>query len=184
VKELQFNIAELRAYLSYCPETGIIRWKLSDKVPDACRMRLETWNRRFAGQPAFNKPNSKGYKCGWLWTTSMLAHRVAWALHYGEWPSDQIDHVNGDKTDNRLENLRIVTAQGNAKNRSLRSDNTSGHVGVYWVRETKKWSAQIKVDGKQKTIATFESLEDAVKARKAAEDLNGYHANHGRRLVS
>jgi hypothetical protein len=114
----------------------------------------------------------------------MLAHRVAWALHYGEWPSDQIDHVNGDKTDNRLENLRIVTAQGNAKNRSLRSDNTSGHVGVYWVRETKKWSAQIKVDGRQKTIGSFESLEDAVKARKAAEDLNGYHANHGRRLVS
>lgn len=114
----------------------------------------------------------------------MLAHRVAWALHYGEWPDGQIDHINGDKADNRLDNLRVVTAQGNAKNRPLRSDNTSGHVGVYWVTETKQWMAQIKVDGRQVTIGRYKTFEDAVVARKKAEEVHGYHANHGRRLIS
>jgi len=109
-----------------------------------------------------------------------LAHRLIWLYVYGKFPDDQIDHINGDPSDNRIENLRDVTNQENNKNRSKNCNNTSGHIGVCWDKDAEKWRARIDVNGGTKHLGYFNVLEDAVAARQAASVKYGYHKNHGR----
>lgn len=81
------------------------------------------------------------------------------------------DHVNGNSLDNRCENLRTVTRSQNAMNRNKPSNNTSGHKGVFWSKQQKKWRAVIKVNGQKKYLGHFRSYADAVIVRKTAERL-------------
>jgi len=97
------------------------------------------------------------------------AHRLAWLYVYGDLPPDQMDHINRIKTDNRIGNLRLATQAENQQNRSMRSDNTSGHIGVSWYKSAEKWQAQIRINHKQINIGYFANLQDAIAARKAAE---------------
>jgi hypothetical protein len=97
---------------------------------------------------------------------------------YGDEPQD-IDHINGNRRDNRIANLRAVDRRENMRNARLRSNNTSGIVGVTFSRDRKKWVAQIN-DGKVRSLGRFDKFEDAVEARKAAERRAGFHPNHGR----
>lgn len=105
------------------------------------------------------------------------AHRVIWLITYGCWPVGQIDHINGVRDDNRIENLREVSVQGNQRNQHIRIDNSSGVPGVRF--EHGGWRAVIKVDGKRIGLGKFKAFDDAVTARKAAEALHGFHPNHG-----
>lgn len=105
-------------------------------------------------------------------------HRVIWLIVYGEWPSGQIDHVNGIRSDNRLVNLRDVTASINQKNRAKGKNNTSGHLGIRKSRD--KWRAFIKINGRDQHIGTYENINHAIWMRKVAEVAVGYHPNHGR----
>jgi hypothetical protein len=183
MKEHAINPANLRRVLSYDHTTGALVWLERDADLHGSATMVKTWNKLHAGKPAFQATSTKGYKSGWVFGLQMQAHRAAWAIHYGEWPQGEIDHINGDKADNRIENLRVVTSRQNAMNRPLRCDNLSGHVGVYWVGSLNKWMAQIKVDGKQKTIGRYKTLAEAVDARKDAEQRYGYHPNHGRLIA-
>jgi hypothetical protein len=97
------------------------------------------------------------------------AHRIAWALHNGAWPDDQIDHINGNKLDNRIDNLRPATNSQNGKNLKLSIANTSGHTGVTWCKTLEKWRAVIKVDGKQINCGRYACKNDAINARKSVE---------------
>mgnify|MGYP000368519610 CR=1 FL=1 len=106
-------------------------------------------------------------------------HRLVWLYHIGEFPKNQIDHINQIKYDNRIENLREVSHIENHKNQPLRKDNTSGFVGVYWYRKTKKWMAGVQVHGKSINLGYFNKIEDAVKAREKASMKYGFHKNHG-----
>lgn len=81
-----------------------------------------------------------------------------------------IDHINNNKFDNRKSNLRKVTASQNNMNKRLRQDSTSGYTGVYWGKQHNKWMAKIVVCGKQIHLGFFDNFEDAVKARKQAEN--------------
>ena len=110
----------------------------------------------------------------------MYAHRVAWLLTHGKWPEKHIDHINGNKTDNRLVNLREVTNQENHKNMKRHAGNKSGSTGVYWSKATSKWQAYICIDGKQTYLGVYADLEEAIKAREDAEIMAKYHKNHGR----
>ena len=108
------------------------------------------------------------------------AHRLVWLYHHGVWPDKDIDHIDGNPLNNRIENLRVVTNQENSKNQKLRCTNTSGVMGAYFHKRDQKWIAQIKVDGKLIFLGYFGTFEEAVAARKSAESFYGFHENHGR----
>jgi hypothetical protein len=137
-----------------------------------------SWNTRYGGKPALTAP-SHGYRHGTIFGKWYLAHRVAWALHHGAWPSQHIDHISGDTGDNRIENLRDVTESVNRRNMSKFSTNTSGVCGVTWHKGCGKWQAQVGSHGRQLHLGLFENFDDAVAARKAAEVEYGFTDRHG-----
>lgn len=96
-----------------------------------------------------------------------LAHRLAWLHEKGMWPKF-IDHIDRDKTNNRISNLRECTIQENNWNLSTNSLNTSGTRGVHWDSKRRKWMATIRVDGRTKALGRFEDIRDADKAYRAA----------------
>lgn len=109
-----------------------------------------------------------------------LAHRLAWFYVHGEWPAEDIDHINHCKTDNRMSNLRSVTRSQNLRNMSLLKRNTSGRVGVSWIKAENKWCAQICVQNKIHLLGNYTHFYDAVAARERAEEKYGFHENHGK----
>ena len=176
---------ELRKLLRYEPETGKLFWR--ERTPDmftegkqSLEHKCSKWNSCYANKEALKQTKNDGYKRGLIWRQTYPAHRIAWAVFYGSWPSDQIDHINGVKDDNRISNLRDVTHAENNKNKSMQSNNTSGVNGVRWNKADRKWRAFITVEKKFKYLGGFQEIEDAIAARKAAEVKYGFHPNHGR----
>lgn len=170
--------------LRYEPETGKLFWRTRDlsffkagKQPAEHSFRK--WNTRYAETEAFTSKDRDGYLIGDIFNKTYRSHRVVWLLATGEWPCDQLDHINGVKTDNRLANLREVDNLTNGKNQRLSLRNTSGAVGVRWSKRHEKWIANIKASGRNIYIGLFEDFEEAVAARKSAEAYYGFHKNHG-----
>jgi len=108
-----------------------------------------------------------------------LIHRLAFLYMEGSFPSDDVDHINGNGTDNRWINLRSVKRVENARNVKLLSSNTSGHAGVGWDVHRNKWRARITVNNKTKHLGRFDRIQEAVDARKHAEIEYDFHPNHG-----
>lgn len=100
---------------------------------------------------------------------SYYAHRVAWMFVHGRWPASDIDHINRDKSDNRIANLREATRSENQRNHPLSVTNTSGHKGVRMNKRRGVWVAYIRINTKQTHLGSFASLGDAVAARRKAE---------------
>lgn len=179
----------LRQLLRYEPETGLLFWRerSADMFRDAPRQTAKAackgFNTRYGNREAFTSIGSHGYKEGAVNGHGLLAHRVIWAIHAGEWPVDEIDHVNGIRVDNRWVNLRSVDRSQNCKNVSIRSDNSSGVVGVDYYGSRGLWRARITSGGVAKTIGYFGSKSCAVEARRAAEVKYGFHKNHGRKTI-
>ena len=99
---------------------------------------------------------------------SIRAHRLLWLMHYGFMP-EFLDHINGIRNDNRLENLRVATRTQNQMNLKKRSDNSSGCSGVFWNKQRNKWAVRIQIHKKIKHIGLFSSIDHAIVARKIAE---------------
>lgn len=176
---------ELRKILEYNPATGKLFWRersveFFNDGKQSAQHNCAAWNGRFANKEAFTADHNEGYRQGRIFSRVYLAHRVIWAMVYGEWPEEQIDHINGVRDDNRIENLRAVTNQENGKNKKLSKNNTSGVIGVYWYKPTRKWRAEIKINNRRVHLGLFTKKDDAIAARKAAEAEHGYHPNHGR----
>jgi hypothetical protein len=114
-----------------------------------------------------------------------LVHRLVWIYHNGSIPSGfDIDHINNNSLDNRIENLRLATKQQNSFNTPLRKDNTSGVKGVVWNKATKSWRARLFLNGIGVQIGMFNSLDDAKEAMKMAREINhGEFANHGNKGI-
>jgi hypothetical protein len=165
-------IAELKKSLDYNPETGIFLRKIDPSVRGSLRAR-------WGNKPTSPNPNKHGYLLVSVGAVQFLAHRVAWAIHYGEWPQGQIDHINHCRSDNRISNLRVVNDAGNKKNMSLRTDNKSGCAGVSWRENRQKWRARIHVDGKEVCLGHFENKESAIAVRAKALKEYQFHKNHG-----
>lgn len=166
------TIDDLREYLGYDPATGLLFWikKPANRV-----------NRVYASNHA--GPMHAGHKYKHNITIGFKgvlyrAHRLAWAIHHGEWPAGCIDHINGDPHDNRLANLRVCSQQQNSFNARLRSDNTSGIKGVYYRKDRGRWAAQIHHNGKKKSLGCYPTAELAAAAYdKAAKETFGEFAS-------
>ncbi len=124
-------------------------------------------------------PNDAGYLVVKLGVKYFALHRLAWLYVYGYMPEGVIDHLDHDKQNNAIHNLREVSQTDNCKNHKLSKKNTSGAVGVRWNERLEKWTAAIKVDRKNIHLGVFDSFEEAVAARAEANIKYGFHENHG-----
>lgn len=147
--------SEIQERLSYSSETGCFTWKQpGKKVVVGAR----------AGTV---KPH--GYEVIGLGYDQHYSHRLAWLFMTGAWPIGQVDHINGDRADNRFANLRLASHAENQRNRGLQRNNQSGTAGVHWAARESRWIAKIKLNGKTAQIGIFTSRNAAIAARKAAE---------------
>lgn len=162
---------ELRQLLIYSPETGKLTWRERGDPP---------WDARYAGKAALTGLNRDGYPSGKIHGRTMAAHRVIWALCSGEWPSNQIDHINGDRSDNRISNLRHVTHAENGMNQKRRVTNTTGYTGVTWRKDCSRWQATIRHNGRAKHLGYFDTAEDAHQRRREEQARLGFHPCHGK----
>lgn len=175
----------LRKLLRYEPDTGKLFWlhRTPDMFDDGAHLasvRCAMWNSRYAGKEALSTINKGGYRHGTVLGQTIFSHRVVWAIHYGQWPKSDIDHVNGNRLDNCIDNLRVVSRRENMRNAKRPVTNTSGVVGVFWNRSRKKWGAHISDNNGSMLLGEFANKSDAIAARKDAEKRLGYHENHGR----
>lgn len=173
----------LRQLLTYDPETGKLFWKPRGiewfKEGNTSRKANHAaWHKKHAGQEAFYTIGNAGYYQGIVLYTQLRAHRVAWAIYYGEWPELVIDHINGDPLDNRIANLLQATISQNGYNRGAPKHNTSGHKGVYWNGKEKKWHVQLNANRKRISVGYFRTKEEAAAAYAAAAVK--YHGNFAR----
>lgn len=178
--------ALLREFLSYDAETGHLYWKKRHvrwfaSGKQTAEHNAAIWNGRYAGKRAFTALDANGYASGRVFGKTYHGHRIIWCILHGEFPTDDVDHINGVRSDNRECNLRPVNRTQNSQNSALRSDNRSGRVGVRWYEPRNKWSARITKDGVETHLGYFDSFALACKARSDAEREHGFHENHGRR---
>ncbi len=151
----------VRNLLDYDPNTGVLTWQ---KVHPKHFYRL--------GKPAgWQRPdgrvmvsfNEDGQK------REYRAHRVIWLMMTGEWPLEEIDHIDLDPSNNRWANLRLASSSQNMSHRGLQSNNKSGHPGVFFNTKTKRWWAYIKQNGQRQHLGVFDNFEDALAARTVRE---------------
>ncbi len=146
----------LRSILHYDQETGVFT------------RAVRTSNRIQVGDTA-GSVNGNGYIHIRVLGVLYPAHRLVWLYLHGEWPKHQIDHVDRDRLNNRAGNLREVTQQQNLKNKGTYSSNKSGHPGVHWYSRYSKWHAGISNNRKNIDLGYYDTIEEAVAARKAGE---------------
>ena len=157
---MEISPQSLHIFLKYDAGSGLFVW-LNREVNQ--ELYWHSWNSRWAGGPALTG-KSRGYCTGSIFGHRVLAYRVAWAMHYGEWP-EVIDHINGDRSDNRIVNLRSVTTADNNRNVVISRINKSGFTGVNFVVGRGNWRA---VYGK-KHLGYFGCITAAAIARKKYE---------------
>jgi len=176
IKHLELPSTDrLNEAIEYDAKTGILWWKPRPEMG-------KSWNTQNAGKKCggrgkgregkqyLNVPfDGKKYK----------GHRIAWKIFYGCDPVGEVDHINGDSLDNRIENLRVVTHAENCRNiKSTKRNSRSGHLGVFWNEQRQSWSVGIGHNMKKHYLGDFDDLFSAVAARKSAENRLGFHENH------
>lgn len=134
--------------MNYDPETGIFKWNTRPNFMVSI------------GDIAGGK-DKNGYRCIKINGRMYKAHRLAWLYVYGEWPANEIDHIDGNPGNNSINNLRSATRAENRQNLSIKAKNKSGIRGVYWHKQHSKWCVQIKVNHKAKHVGLFDDLQEA-----------------------
>jgi hypothetical protein len=125
-------------------------------------------NAQRGGKEALTGLNQNGYPSGKIDGRRFLAHRVIWAMHTGAWPVEHIDHVNLNRSDNRICNLREASRSQNMCNTRIKDKNSSGFKGVSWDRRAKKWRARIFIQNKEMHLGLYVNIDDAVQAYRAS----------------
>ena len=150
----RLSAEELQEYFAYNPETGVLVWRVNIR-----QVR--------AGSIA-GTDHSGGYLSVQLRGLRYFVHRVCWAIANGAWPIAEIDHIDGDRRNNKLGNLREATRAENGRNCKLNVNNRSGFKGIYWDKRNCKWRALIGVNGKLLSLGHFDNIANAVRARREA----------------
>ncbi|WP_370956637.1 HNH endonuclease [Enterobacter hormaechei] len=163
----ELNQEYLRSILTYDPESGHFKWNFNKGARNK--------------SPYAGTLTSYGYIKILIDQKQYFAHRLAWLYVHGHWPEGFIDHINGDKADNRLINLREAKREENCRNVSLKSTNTSGYVGIFLDKRNGTWRAQITVSRKQIVLGYFHSKIEAVRAFNAGASL--HHGDYAVRKI-
>jgi len=144
------SVQELRDMFNYHPDGYLVR--------------------KSTGRPCGQRPNRPDGRIHvQVGRRKLLAHRIVYAIVTGEMPNGDIDHIDGNPLNNRIENLRDVSKSENLHNSKNRKDNSSGFPGVHWHHQHQKWHARIQVDNQRIFLGYFSDYEDAVRARKIAK---------------
>lgn len=180
MKLSQPSPAYLAECFSYDRGTGVIRWSDRPRGHFGNEAAYKTHQRTKAGNVAGCLDESTGYLVIGLSRQILYAHRVAWALMHGAWPPQNIDHIDGNKTNNREINLRCVPQADNARNASMSRNNLSGVSGVSFAKREGKWRARVMHNYRDIHCGYFATKEEAIDARQRAIETLGFHSNHGR----
>lgn len=168
----------VRACLNYDADSGLFFWKSRPLEHFKDLRASKIWNTKYAGKQA-GAAMAIGYTVIRIHKQCYYAHRLAWLYIFGEWP-EEVDHINGKASDNRIINLRSVNHAENGKNVKTPSHNTTGHIGVSIPNDGGRIQARIQVNGKGIKLGRFDSIEEAIEAREKANNKYGFHENHGR----
>lgn len=175
-----YSFEILQKVLSYNHRTGELVWKHRDQSMFAGKnpaRACAAWNTKFAGRPAFTSKTRGGYLTSTIFEKRVMAHRVAWCIaNQCDLPDDcQIDHINGVRDDNRIENLRSCSASENARNKEFQKSSLRGAV---FHKGTGKWQASIRIH-----LGSFDTEAEAAKAyEEAASKLHGeFYLPNGKR---
>lgn len=151
------SLEVLRDNVNYDPITGMLTWR-----------RINGGWRKPGIEIGNIEP--KGYRRFQIGVAKIMSHRAAFALHYGHWPAGQVDHINHQKNDNRIENLREVTNSENAQNKIRAKRGTkTGVLGVSVCKDSGLFSAQIMLHKKNKWLGSYKTADEAHAAYKAAK---------------
>lgn len=153
---------ELRDRFVYDPKTGVFRW------------------RRSAGTARSGEEAGWVHKSGYVYVglngRSFKAHRLAWMYVYGKDPQGLLDHIDRNKANNRIHNLRVVSDSQSNQNKKAYRNNTSGYKGVGWYAKNKKWRVRIQHERRIILVGFFDTVEEALAARQCAEKRYHTHA--------
>lgn len=150
---------ELNYLFSIDPDAGTIKWK---NPPG----KKSEW---LYGKPAGNFGHIFGYVNVCINKKDYKRHRLIWFYVHRKWPPSDLDHINGVRNDDRISNLRLATRSQNCWNSAKPSTNKSGHKGVSWSKEKRKWRASIRCENKWSHLGYFDNIDDALIARLSAE---------------
>jgi len=168
--------------LEYNPDTGSLLW-LKRPVTEfegmtyPAERHAKIWNAKHVGKPALQSQMANGYRHGMFDNVDYLQHRIIWKLAHGTEPNF-IDHISGDRSDNRLSNLRSVTVAENSRNRKLSRNNTSGFPGVHFETRSQLWVVQLEIDGHARYVGRYSDKTDAIAARIKASEGLGFTERH------
>ena len=155
------SVQRVREAFSYDPDTGHLVW------------RIRTSNRAAIGKEA-GSPDGQGYRILMLDKCLLRTHRVAWAHFHGDWPKGFIDHINGNRSDNRINNLRDVSNAVNLQNSmKIQRNNTTGFRGVWIERKSGVFVAEMSMNRKKYTLGRFKTAEEAAAAYAKAKVESG-----------
>lgn len=152
-RELALDLADVRARLSYDAETGKLVW-------------LRAFHSSRVGKEA-GFPNRFGYLIVGLHRSTFFAHRLAWFIHYGRWPSIEIDHIDRNPLNNMLANLRECTKRQNLANRAVFKRSATGLKGVCFAKKCGRFQTQIRVNGKMKWLGYYDTAQEAAEVYRA-----------------
>ncbi|CCV12902.1 HNH endonuclease [Mesorhizobium sp. STM 4661] len=169
----------LHRLLDYDPATGVLTWRTRGRGWFSSDRIWKTWNTRYAGKEAFNRIDDENYQSGAILNKTYRKHQVVWLWVTGKWPR-VVDHDDGNRSNNRWENLNEGTQSDNAKNLSLRIDNTSGFIGVSFHKRSSKFQAYIQTEGRRINLGLFATAIEASETQKSKAGELGYNPNHGR----
>jgi hypothetical protein len=170
LNEANLSYEEVARLLEYDELTGLLYWRVNKGTARAGAV---------AGcvrSDAYRRVRINGVE--------FKAHRIIWLLVHRRWPADQLDHIDGNQTNNRIANLREVSSTENGRNQKLPRNNTSRVVGVTWYKPLAKWVAYITVNGRTIHLGYYRYKTSAIVARRKAERKYRFHTNHGRRLAA
>lgn len=152
----ELNQERVRELFDYDSENGLL-------------IRKKDHRGRMINLTCGHKPIRNGYGKIEIDGKNYYTHRLIWLWVHGSWPDGEIDHLDRDRMNNRIENLRVVVGSENQHNHRIRRDNSSGFPGVYWDKHAKKYKAQIMLNNKQIHLGYFTTPEEAFLAYQLAK---------------